>query len=228
VDLLVIRVNMAEPRPMTVAREVPGSVRAQGRRLAGGEAYVRVSSFGTGVTDQITRAIANLGPAAAAGVIIDLRDTADAAPESGIAAARLFLDSGTVATLAGRNNPKVVTEAISGDGALTMPLVAMVSTGTGRAAEVFAAALADNKRATLVGLPTAGIAAVQTLVRLPEGHGLLLTTAQYERTDGTAIHARGLRPDLLVDVPVVPFDEVPPDTDATLAKAVEVLKTLPR
>ncbi|MCC7042899.1 MAG: PDZ domain-containing protein [Acidobacteria bacterium] len=228
VNLLVIRTNMAEPRPIPVTRELPAAMRATARRLAGGEAYLRVSSFGAGVADQIQSAIASLGAAANAGVIVDLRDTGDGTAEAGIAAARLFVASGTVATLASRNADPVKTDAAAGDGALRMPVVLIVSGGTAHGAEVFAAALVDNKRASLVGLPTAGLAAVQTLVRLPEGHGLMLTTARYVLADGTPIHARGLRPEVLVEVPVVPFDETPPATDATLAKAVEVLKASPR
>ena len=50
-----------------------------------------------------------------------------------------------------------------------MPVVLLVSDGTSNAAEIFAAALSRNKRATLVGEPTAGLAAVQRLVKLPEG-----------------------------------------------------------
>jgi carboxyl-terminal processing protease len=228
VNLLVIRTNMAEPRPIAVTRELPADMRATGRRLAGGEAYVRVSSFEAGVAEQLRSAITSLGAAASSGVIVDLRDTGDGTAETGIEAARLFVPSGTLATLASRNGQPVKTDAAAGDGALKMPVVVLVSGGTGHGAEVFAAALADNKRATLVGLPTAGLAATQTLVRLPEGHGLMLTTARYVRADGTPIHARGLRPEVLVDIPVVPFDEAPPATDATLSKAIEVLKATPR
>ena len=93
-----------------------------------------------------------------------------------------------------------------------MPVVLLVSTGTANAAEVFAAALANNRRARLVGEPTAGIAGVQRLVRLPEGHGLWLTYAQYLQADGTPIHQNGLRPDVAVEVPSVGFDETPPAT----------------
>ncbi len=228
VTLLVIRSNAAEPRPISVAREIPGTQRAIGRRLPGGEAYVRVSSFGAGVVDEIRSAVAGLGPAAAPGVIVDVRDTADGPLDAGIAAARLFVRSGTLATRSRRNIEPEKTAAAPSDGALTMPVVLLVSTGTAHAAELFSAALADNKRATLVGTPTAGLASTQSLVRLPEGHGMLLTTSQYARADGTPIHTRGLRPDVAVDVPVVPFDEAPPTTDATLTKAIETLKALPR
>ncbi len=227
-DLLVIRMNMAEPHPMTVTREVPATARATARRLPGGEAYLRVASFGPGATDQIKSAISSLGTAANAGLLIDLRDVGDGTPETGVEAARLFVAKGTLTTLAGRNSAPVKNEAAAGDGALTMPVVLLVSGGTAQAAEVFAAALADNDRASLVGLPTAGLAAVQTLVRLPEGHGLMLTTARHVRGDGTPLHGRGLRPETLVEVPVVAFDETPPTGDLTLDRAIDVLKALPR
>ena len=93
-----------------------------------------------------------------------------------------------------------------------MPVVLLVSTGTANAAEVFAAALGQQPRARLVGEPTAGIAGVQRLVQLPEGHGLWLTYAQYLQADGTPIHQNGLRPDVPVEVPSVGFDETPPAT----------------
>jgi len=228
VTLLVIRSNAAEPRPISVVREIPGAQRAIGRRLPGGEAYVRVSSFGAGVADEIRSAVAGLGPATAAGLIIDVRDTADGPLDAGIAASRLFVRTGTLATRSRRNAEAEKTAATATDGALTMPVVLLVSTGTAHAAELFSAALADNKRATLVGMPTAGLASVQSLVRLPEGHGMLLTTSQYARVDGTPIHTRGLRPDVIVELPVVPFDEAAPSADATLTKAIETLKALPR
>lgn len=222
-SLLVVRSNLIDPHTVPLTREVPSSTRATGRRLPGGEAYVRVASFGSGVTDQLRSSIAALG-ATGAGMIIDVRDTADGTPEDGIAVARLFVKSGTLATKATRDGTPVVTSAVTGDGALTMPIVLLVSFGTAHAAEVFAAALIDNDRATLVGTPTAGLAASQTLVELPEGHGLLLTTARYLRADGTPIHTRPLRPSVLVEPPVVAFDEAPPATDATLARAVEILR----
>lgn len=227
VTLLVIRSNAAEPRPIVVSREVPPGNRVASRRLAGGEAYVRVTSFGDGVADELRRAVEELGGAATAGVLIDIRDVADGALENGLEAARLFVDSGgTLATRATREAQPVRTTASEGDGGFDMPVVLLVSIGTGGAAELFAAALDDNDRATLVGTPTAGLAAEQSLVRLPEGHGLLLSTARYLHDDERPIHGEGLAPDVPVEVPVVPFDEEAPATDAVLERAVTALETL--
>ncbi len=76
-----------------------------------------------------------------------------------------------------------------------MPVVLLVSNGTSNAAEVFAAALSGNKRADLVGEPTAGIAARPETVKLPQGYGLWLTYERYMTVDGKhPIHERGLMP----------------------------------
>src|SRR6186713_349524 len=77
VRLLVIRGNVADPHTIELTREVPPADRAAGKRLVGGEAYVRVSSFENGAATALRTALATLGPASTTGVIIDLRDTAD-------------------------------------------------------------------------------------------------------------------------------------------------------
>ncbi len=225
VSLLVVRNgNAAEPRTIELVREGPRRERAAGRLLPTGEAYVRVSSFEAGAADAIASAISSL-PSASTGVVIDLRGTADGPASEGIAAARLFISNGVLATRASRHESPVVTRTSAGDGSLTMPVVLLVSNGTANAAEVFAAALSDNKRAPLVGQPTAGMASVQRLIKLPEGHGLLLTTEQYTLADGTPVNGRGLRPNVPVPVPVVGFDDTPPTTDAALDRAREELAT---
>ena len=76
-----------------------------------------------------------------------------------------------------------------------------------------------------MGEPTAGLAAAQRLVALPEGRGLWMTYARYLTLDGNPIHERGLRPTVAVESPSVAFDDPPPTTDDMLTKAIERLKT---
>ena len=224
VSLLVLRGTTVDPHVVDLTREALTGDLATSRTLAGGAGYVRLTSFGPGAATALRAQVDALRTAGAAGAIIDLRGIADGTPEEGIAAARLFVKSGTLATLAGRDAGRTVTTAAAGDGAVTAPVVLLVSNGTANAAEVFAAALQGNHRAELLGEPTTGLAAVQHLVKLPENHGLWLTSARYLASDGTPIHEHGLRPDVFVESPAVAFGDTPPTTDETLAKAVERLK----
>jgi carboxyl-terminal processing protease len=100
----------------------------------------------------------------------------------------------------------------------------LTDNGTSGAAELFAAALTGNKRATLVGERTLGRAARQRLVRLPDGSGLLLTHLFYLTPAEATIHEKGLTPDVAVEQPDVEFGQPLPTADATLERAVEVLK----
>ena len=91
-------------------------------------------------------------------------------------------------TKAGKDS--IVTTTAS-DGKVTTPLVLLTTNGTSGAAELFAAALLDNKRATLVGEHTLGRAGVQKLVKLPDGSALYMTFARYLAPSGTSIHGTG-------------------------------------
>jgi carboxyl-terminal processing protease len=61
-----------------------------------------------------------------------------------------------------------------------------------------AGALQDNKRAPIIGAPTFGKGSVQTIVDLPGGAGLRLTTLRYYTPSGRPIQAQGVKPDILV------------------------------
>ena len=62
---------------------------------------------------------------------------------------------------------------------MTVPVAILADNGTSGAAEVFAAALSGNKRATVVGERSQGRAGRQKLVALPDGTGLLMTNLLY-------------------------------------------------
>ena len=224
VSLLVLRGTTVDPHMVDLVRETPAGSLASSKRLPGGEGYVRVTSFGTGAAAALRKEVDAVRAAGATGVVIDLRGIADGSGDEGIAAARHFVKTGVLTTLAGRGTDRTETTAAPSDGGVTVPVALLVSNGTANAAEVFAAALQGNRRAELIGEPTTGRAAAQRLVKLPENRGLWMTYAKYLAPDGTPIHERGLRPDVLVESPAVAFGDTTPATDDALTKAVERLK----
>lgn len=229
VSVTVIRGNTADPHTFSIAREVLTGEPVT-TTTVDGVARVRVASFGANTAEALRTAFDGAIKNKLPGAVIDLRGVADGTPDDGVKAARLFVKTGTIAIRTGRaSTPSTSTVektlAAAGDGAITLPVVLLVSNGTANAAEVFAAALSGNKRADLVGEPTAGVAAVQKLVKLPQGYGLWLTYERQMTADGkTPIHERGLTPAVAIQNPSIGFDELPPTTDAPLAKAIERLK----
>ena len=223
VHLTVIRGNAAEPHELDIVREDLAPISVKSRIAAPGIGYLRVAEFGKTTPDQIKSEIAAVTKAGAKSVIIDLRGTAFGDVEAGLAAARLFVKSGVLAYRQDRGKDKEAVTAAAADGAITLNTVLLTDNGTSSGAEVFAAALSGNKRATLVGDRTLGRAARQKLVRLPDGSGLMLTHLIYMTPASVAIHEKGLVPDVAVEQPDVDFGQPPAAKDATLDKAIESL-----
>ena len=238
VTLTVIRGNAADPHEVALVREKAAAAVVSGRIAAPEIGYVRIASFREGVVDQLKKQITDLTRAGAKSLVIDVRHTAEGPLDNGVAAARLFVKSGTLAIKGNREadkdadkskakesanaaaNRETITAA-SGDGAIDLPVQILITTGTAGASEVFAAALDGNKRADLVGERTLGRAAMQKLVKLPENRGLWLTYARYMTPSGESIQGKGLKPDVEVeDNDVADFGQTVSDKDPILDAAL--------
>jgi carboxyl-terminal processing protease len=223
VRLTVLRGNAAEPHDVELVREDIPAAPVKGRIAAPGVGYLRVAEFGKVTADQIKSEIASLSKAGATRLVIDLRGNAFGDAEMGLAAAKLFVKSGVLVYRQDRGKEKEPVSAVAGDGAVTLATALLTDNGTSGGAEVFAAALWGNKRASLIGERTFGRAARQKLVRLPDGGALMLTHLVYLTPASAAIHEKGLTPDIAVEQPDVEFGQAPAAKDPTLDKAVESL-----
>jgi len=81
---------------------------------------------------------------------------------------------------------------------LHMPIVVIINGGSASASEIVTAALRENKRAIVLGEHSFGKACVQTIIPLPDGSALRLTTAKYYTPLGHSIHLVGIKPDIVV------------------------------
>ena len=221
VRLTVLRGNAAEPHDVELTREELAAAPVKSRIAAPGVGYLRVAEFNKATADQIKSEIASLSKAGAKNLVIDLRGSAFGDVELGLAAAKLFVKSGVLVYRQDRGKEKEAVSAAASDGSVTLPVALLTDNGTSGAAEVFAAALSGNKRASLVGEHTLGRAAKQQLARLPDGSALMLTHLIYLTPASVAIHEKGLVPDVGVEQPDVEFGQTPAAKDATLEKAIE-------
>ncbi len=132
-------------------------------------------------------------------VILDLRDVSGDDMKEGIRLANLFLSSGTIATLEGQRFPKQTFTAEASKAIdPSTPMVVLVNRGTAGAAELAAAAIADNKRGDLVGEKTFGEGGEQRTFDLPDGGAVILTIAKYASPSGKTFESEGVTPSVLV------------------------------
>jgi carboxyl-terminal processing protease len=225
VTLSVLRGNAAEPHTLDIVRENLPPAPVRGRIVQPGVGHLRIAEFGSATTDQVRGEVATLVKGGATRLVIDIRGSAFGDVETGLAAARLFVPSGTLAYRQERGKPKEAIAAAGGDGSIALPVALLTDNGTSGPAELFAAALVGNKRASLIGERTLGRAARQRLVRLPDGSGLLLTHLFYLTPSEAVINEKGLTPEIAVEQPDPEFGQPAPTTDTTLDKAIEHLKT---
>lgn len=187
---------------LELTREIIRVSSIAAKLLAGGVLYVRVKSFQNGTHHELLENIATLRQQVKpgfSGIILDLRNNPGGLVNEASAVADEFLTGGVIYTT--RHRQSVVREARARrSGALQRgPMVVLVNEFSASAAELVAGALQDNHRASLVGARTFGKGSVQTIVDLPDGSGLKLTTALYYTPSGQTIQAMGVTPDVLVD-----------------------------
>jgi len=224
VSVTIIRGNAADPHVVELTREAEPASAVSARIAAPGVGYVRVAALGRETAGQVKTNVDDVVKRGAAKVIVDVRRVSSGAIDDGLAMARLFVAKGTLAQREGKNGARETIAAGAGDGAITVPIVVLIDTGTSGAAEVFASALAGNNRAELIGEHTIGRAASQKLVRLPDGAGLWLSTTRYLTPSGAPLNEKGLEPTVAVDESeAVEFGQPAPTTDPILDKAIERL-----
>jgi carboxyl-terminal processing protease len=228
VNLTVIRGGSnADPHVIELTREALPPSAVSSRSLAAGVGYLRIAAIGPATAQQVRTQVADLTRTGATRLIVDVRRTATGSIEDGLAVARLFVARGTLAFREAKAGAREPLAAGGADGAITLPAVVLVNAGTAGAAEIFAAALAGNSRADLIGEHTIGRAAVQRLIKLPDGSGLWLSSTRYLMPDGSPLHERGLEPKVAVDEPSVDFGQAPPTNDPVLEKAIEQVAARP-
>jgi carboxyl-terminal processing protease len=156
---------------------------------------IAITSFSVGTSVLVRRELQRLTHEGAAGVVLDLREDPGGFVTQAVNVTSLFIDHGVVVSLQGLHQPQEVLHAAPGN-ATKLPVVVLVDRYTASAAEIVAAALRDNHRATIVGERTFGKALVQAVDPLTNGAALELTIAHYTTPAGQDLSGVGLDPQI--------------------------------
>ena len=198
--------------------------------------YLRITSFTDTTATELEQAVARLEHSRAKkleGFIIDLRNDPGGVLDSAVQVADDFLDHGTIVSAEGRTaDAQFRIEAKPGDITDGARLVVLVNGGSASAAEILAAALHDNHRATLIGRRTYGKGSVQTIMPLSDGQALKITTSRYFTPAGISINGVGIVPDIALEGPEQPpaamdtADNAPGASASASSRATGAVPTL--
>ncbi|HSQ65236.1 MAG TPA: S41 family peptidase [Polyangiaceae bacterium] len=199
VHVTIARAGHAEPLTLDLVRAEVHMSSARGRAMAGGVAYVQLKVFQDKSHDEFVNVVAKIrqeSKVPITGVLFDLRSNPGGLVDQASAVADEFLSSGTIYTMRHRGQISEQATAHGGGAFVDVPVVVLVNEQSASAAELVAGALQDLGRGTIVGATTFGKGVVQSILDLPGGAGLKLTTARYYTPSGHAVQADGIHPDV--------------------------------
>jgi carboxyl-terminal processing protease len=201
-----------EPFDVSIVRDII-KLQAVRARTEGDTVVLRVSTFNEQTFTNLSQGLAEQVEAAGGfdnvnGVVIDLRNNPGGLLQQAIDVSDVFLEEGEIVSTRGRHPEDGERwNATSGDLADGKPVVVLINGGSASASEIVAGALQDHDRAVVVGTQSFGKGSVQTVMPLPGGGAMRLTTARYFTPSGRSIQALGISPDIIVQQPPRPDPE---------------------
>ena len=210
VALVVRREGEKEPRSVSLVRKKITLETVKWKLLAPGIGYLQVRQFDAHTGDRVEEGLKELLDGGAKGLVLDLRDNTGGLLDQTVRVCDMLLNEATVLVV---RNWRLAEgkEHRTKDGVLVpidLPLVVLVNRRTASAAEIVAGALKHYRHATLMGAPTFGKGAVNEIYGLPDGSGVLITTAFYELGSGETVEGKGIEPDILVgEMPPFPGED---------------------
>ncbi len=233
VELEIFHEN--EPRRTVSVRrrhvEVPSIEDAEIVDPASGVAYLKIVSFQRRTSRDLDTALWRLYHAGMKSLVIDLRGNPGGLLSSSVDIADKFVPRGTIVSTRGRNKAEDYDYSARTMSTWQVPLVVLIDENSASASEIFAAAIHDHRRGTVVGHRSYGKGSVQGIFPLSRaGAGLRLTTAKFYAPSGRPISNVGVKPHVTVHLTHKPaggenFDPLAPlDQDEMLNAAIQVAR----
>ena len=209
--LTIYRDGDDAPFDVEIVREIIQITPVKFELLEDNIGYIRISSFNDIADKKIVSAVKEINRKSdnnIKGFIIDIRNNPGGLLDQAIKVTDLFLDKGEIVSTKTRDQSrKQRFFAKKGDITNGAEIIIITNGGSASASEIFAGALGDNKRATIIGTKTYGKGSVQSIIPLGSGDGAIrLTTGKYYTPNDTSIDKVGIMPIYIIENQITEVD----------------------
>lgn len=197
VTLTISRDGAALASPIAITRAKIHQLSVYEKMLPGKIGYIALTVFGRDTADELNTALGRLQKDGARAIVLDLRDNGGGYLEAAVAVSSKFIPSGPIVSVESRASNVTTLEA--DDTAIApLPLAVLVNGYTASASEITSGAIQDSSVGTIIGTKTFGKGVVQTIVPLPDGSAIKVTTARYLTPRNRDINHLGITPDIVL------------------------------
>ena len=189
VKIGVIRYGEKKVRTFTITRaDIPQKSINAAYMIDENTGYIKIKNFGENTYPELLISLAKLSQEGFSNLIIDLRDNTGGYLQSAVQMANEFLPKNKLIVYTeGRKSPRQDYMSDGRGSYQHIPLVVLINEGSASASEIFAGAMQDNDRATIIGRRSFGKGLVQKQLEFPDGSMIRLTVARYYTPSGRCI-----------------------------------------
>jgi carboxyl-terminal processing protease len=205
---VVVHDAQDQPRTMRLTRrrvEVPSVTDVKMLDSAAGIGYFKLTSFQKTTSRDVDSALWNLHGQGLRHLIVDLRGNPGGLLKASVDVADKFVMDGLIVATRGRSAREDFDHRGQVAGTWRVPLVVLIDHDSASASEIFAGAIRDHQRGTVVGVTSYGKGSVQGIFPLAAANvGVRLTTAKWYTPSGQAISGQGVAPHIQVQTAAKP------------------------
>ena len=150
--------------------------------------YIKINKFGETTYPEMLIALAKLHQENCQGLVIDLRQNTGGYMGAAIQMVNEFLPKGKLIVYTeGRKSARENYFSNGTGSSQHTPIIVLVDEGSASASEIFAGAIQDNDRGTIIGRRSFGKGLVQQPIDFSDGSAIRLTIARYHTPSGRCI-----------------------------------------
>lgn len=227
VVITIYRDGVVEPMDFTIVRQKINIPTIEFEMLDSRNkiGYIQITEFDEITVSQFSDAVSRLERKGMKGLIIDVRDNPGGLLNSVVKILDRLIYKGLLVYTEDKNGQR--EEKYADDSKqFNKPIVVLINENSASASEIFAGALQDYEKATIVGTTSFGKGIVQSVIPLTDGTAVKLTISKYYTPKGRNIHGTGITPDVEIelDEELKKMVTIPHDQDNQLQKAIEIIK----